>query len=206
MVKKKECYTKKRSAKNGGGNYTTCVEGQKKPKTIKIKRKKKVVKPKKTAQKKLSAGKSVLFTQSGFMNMVGAYAITKAEKARRKKRIESYEKRIDKYFRYLRTSNQSVLTEAGVPNISIDNADFIIEQGTKQLKKLKLMKKTFIKMGGMKEGADTKRERDFLVYITKVSTQKRKAKKAISRYVKFGDDSGAYHSSGKWENGKLIKT
>ena len=32
MVKKKECYTKKRSAKNGGGNYTTCVEGQKKPK------------------------------------------------------------------------------------------------------------------------------------------------------------------------------
>ena len=29
MVKKKECYTKK---KKDGGSYTTCVEGQKKPK------------------------------------------------------------------------------------------------------------------------------------------------------------------------------
>ena len=45
MVK---CYTKKRSAENGGGNYTTCIGFQKggkaKPKTIKIKRKKKKVK------------------------------------------------------------------------------------------------------------------------------------------------------------------
>ena len=33
--KKKECYTKK---KKDGGNYTTCVESQKKPKTIKVKK------------------------------------------------------------------------------------------------------------------------------------------------------------------------
>tara|TARA_R110000787_G_scaffold23709_5_gene67474 strand:- start:124 stop:1584 length:1461 start_codon:yes stop_codon:yes gene_type:complete len=135
MVKKKECYTKKRSAKNGGGNYTTCVEGQEKPKTIKIKRKKKVVKPKKTAQKKLSAGKSVLFTQSGFMNMVGAYAIPKKEKERREqvkitklnKQLTSYSTRVinatDKY--------KSILEKNDMPTIK------------KELKKAIKMKKKY---------------------------------------------------------------
>lgn len=104
MVKKKECYTKKRSAKNGGGNYTTCVEGQKKPKR---KRRTKAqmaearamaaqdkpapkakAKPKKTAPKKLSAGKAVLLTQRGFMAKVGKATITKTV---RKKRFFKWE-------------------------------------------------------------------------------------------------------------------
>ena len=99
MVKKKECYTKKRTAKNGGGKYTTCVEGQKKPKR---KRRTKAqmaaaramaaqdkpapkakAKPKSTRQKKLSAGMSVLLTQSGFMNMVSKATITKTELKKR---------------------------------------------------------------------------------------------------------------------------
>ena len=104
MVKKKECYTKKRTAKNGGGKYTTCVEGQKKPKR---KRRTKAqmaaaramaaqdkpapkakAKPKSTRQKKLSAGMSVLLTQSGFMNMVSKATITKTV---RKKRFFKWE-------------------------------------------------------------------------------------------------------------------
>ena len=87
MVKKKECYTKK---KKDGGSYTTCVEGQKKPKrkTIIIRRKKKVVKkvapkPKPTRAKKMSAGKSVLFT-SGLMAKIGTAVITKPEIERRR--------------------------------------------------------------------------------------------------------------------------
>ena len=42
-----ECYTKKRLPQNGGGTYTTCVEGQKKPKfkvVKKIEEKKKMPK------------------------------------------------------------------------------------------------------------------------------------------------------------------
>ena len=87
MVKKKECYTKK---KKDGGSYTTCVEGQKKPKrkTIIIRRKKKVVKkvapkPKPTRAKKMSAGKSVLFT-GGLMAKIGTAVITKPEIERRR--------------------------------------------------------------------------------------------------------------------------
>ena len=101
MVKKKECYTKKTKT---GKNYTTCVEGQKKPKR---KRRTKAqmaearamaaqdkpapkakAKPKKTAPKKLSAGKAVLLTQRGFMSMVGAYAIPKVERERRGREVE----------------------------------------------------------------------------------------------------------------------
>ena len=98
MVKKKECYTKKTKT---GKNYTTCVEGQKKPKTIKIKKKKVATKPKKTAPKNMSAGMSMLMT-SGLMAKVGAYAIPKKEKERRKERavklvkksMKSYETRV----------------------------------------------------------------------------------------------------------------
>tara|TARA_R100000935_G_scaffold522_1_gene1862 strand:+ start:30 stop:530 length:501 start_codon:yes stop_codon:yes gene_type:complete len=91
MVKKKECYTKKTKA---GANYTTCVEGQKKPKTIKIKKK-----PKKTAQKKMSAGKSVLFTQRGFMSMVGKATITKKEIERRVNNILKIQDTIKNYMK-----------------------------------------------------------------------------------------------------------
>ena len=79
---KKQCYTKKTKA---GANYTTCVESQSKPKTVKITRKKKVVapKPKSTREKKMSAGKSVLFT-SGLMAKIGTAVITKPEIERRR--------------------------------------------------------------------------------------------------------------------------
>ena len=84
---KKQCYTKKTKA---GGSYTTCVESQAKPKTVKITRKKKKVvkkvvapKPKSTREKKMSAGKSVLFT-SGLMAKIGAAVITKPEIERRR--------------------------------------------------------------------------------------------------------------------------
>ena len=83
---KKQCYTKKTKA---GGSYTTCLESQAKPKTVKITRKKKVVKkvvapkPKSTREKKMSAGKSVLFT-SGLMAKIGAAVITKPEIERRR--------------------------------------------------------------------------------------------------------------------------
>ena len=114
MVKKKECYTKK---KKDGGSYTTCVEGQKKPKrkTIIIRRKKKVVKkvapkPKPTRAKKMSAGKSVLFT-GGLMAKIGAYAISKTERARREKlaerRMKSYETRIYAFAEKMEVYNPS---------------------------------------------------------------------------------------------------
>ena len=93
MVKQLECYTKK---KKDGGKYTTCVEGQKKKKRTrrtkaqmkaskamgmedkpapKVKAKPKAkakakAKPKAKATKKMSAGKSVLFT-SGLMAKIG---------------------------------------------------------------------------------------------------------------------------------------
>lgn len=109
---KKQCYTKKTKA---GANYTTCVESQSKPKTtakgiktiqkkIKTTRKltnkstikpplaKSKVKPKSTREKKMSAGKSVLFT-SGLMAKIGAAVITKPEKARRERR-----KIVDSFF------------------------------------------------------------------------------------------------------------
>ena len=50
-------------------------------------------KPKAKAPKKLSAGKAVLLTQMGFMNMVGKAVITKKEKRRR---IEVIEKSINR--------------------------------------------------------------------------------------------------------------
>ena len=85
MVKQLECYTKK---KKDGGKYTTCVEGQKKKKrTRRTKAQMKAskamgmedkpapkvkAKPKAKAKatKKMSAGKSVLFT-SGLMAKIG---------------------------------------------------------------------------------------------------------------------------------------
>ena len=94
MVKKKECYTKKTKT---GKNYTTCVEGQKKPKTIKIKKKKVATKPKKTAPKNMSAGMSMLMT-SGLMAKVGAYAIPKKEKERREQvKITKLNKQLTAY-------------------------------------------------------------------------------------------------------------
>lgn len=87
MVKKKECYTKKTKS---GANYTTCVEGQKKPKKKRrtkaqmaaaramaaedkpAPKAKPKAKPKKTAQKKMSGGLSMLMT-SGLMAKVGGF-------------------------------------------------------------------------------------------------------------------------------------
>ena len=98
MVKKKECYTKKTKT---GKNYTTCVEGQKKPKRKRrtkaqmaearamaaqdkpAPKAKAKAKPEPKAPKKLSAGKAVLLTQRGFMAKVGAYAIPKKMREKR---------------------------------------------------------------------------------------------------------------------------
>jgi len=114
---KKECYTKKTKT---GKNYTTCVEGQKKPKTIKIKKKKVSTKPKKTAQKKMSAGMSMLMT-SGLMAKVGSYAIPKKEKQRREqvkitklnKQVTAYSTRVinaaDKYKNILEKNDMPTL-------------------------------------------------------------------------------------------------
>ena len=131
MVKKKECYTKKTKT---GKNYTTCVEGQKKPKTIKIKKKKVATKPKKTAQKNMSAGMSMLFT-SGLMAKVGAYAIPKKEKERREQvKITKINKQLTSYSsRVINTTDKykSILEKNDMPTIK------------KELKKAIKMKKKY---------------------------------------------------------------
>ncbi len=132
MVKKKECYTKK---KNDGGSYTTCVEGQKKPKTIKIKRKKKVVKPKKTAPKKLLAGKAVLMGLPINMKIIGQYAIPKKEKERREQvKITKLNKQLTAYStRVINATHRykKILKENDMPTIK------------KELKKAIKMKKKY---------------------------------------------------------------
>jgi len=100
MVKTKECYTKK---KKDGGNYTTCVEGQKK-KTKKIKKIAVIRKKKKPAPKKMSAGMSVLMT-SGLMQKIGKAAIPKEERERRGRVLE---RELDKMFNTLQNKNEKV--------------------------------------------------------------------------------------------------
>ena len=158
MVKKKECYTKKTKT---GKNYTTCVEGQKKPKTIKIKKKKVATKPKKTAQKKMSAGMSMLMT-SGLMAKVGSYAIPKKEKERREqikitklnKQVTAYSTRVinatDKY--------KSILEKNDMPTIKKELKKSIKMQ--KKYQDLKKDYKTLTKTDWKPEGTVKRRPRE----------------------------------------------
>lgn len=154
MVKTKECYTKKRSAKNGGGSYTTCVEGQKK-KTKKIKKIAVIRKKKKPAQKKMSAGKSVLMT-SGLMNKIGAAVITKPEKKRRRIRgrrerekiqikatakLRSYITRIGSFRNKMIGNTLKGSSGSGTSSWEITNADASTKK--KMIKKTKDMKKKY---------------------------------------------------------------
>ena len=136
MVK---CYTKKRKPENGGGNYTTCIGFQKggkaKPKTIKIKRKKKKVKGVMTIEKKIKTtrklknkstikppltkskvkpkpktklmkgGKAVLMGLPINMKIIGQYAITKEERERRGRIAE---KELDRMFNRLKNKNEAL--------------------------------------------------------------------------------------------------
>lgn len=61
------------------------------------------MKPKAKAPKKLSAGASVLFTQRGFMNVVGQFAIPKEERERRGRIAE---KELDRMFNTLKNKNE----------------------------------------------------------------------------------------------------
>ena len=159
---KKQCYTKKTKA---GGSYTTCLESQAKPKTVKITRKKKKVvkkvvapKPKSTREKKMSAGKSVLFT-SGLMAKIGAAVITKPEIERRRiqakrekeklqikatKKLRSYITRINSFRNKMAGNSLKGSSGSGTGWWEITKANASTKK--KMIKKTKDMKKKYDKL------------------------------------------------------------